>query len=509
MPGRPSNAREDSSQLRTELERLERENAELRARLAFDEQLESDAARGELIVSKLAAGVVLQRADGEILTCNPAAERILGLSFDQMTGRTSLDPRWRAIHEDGTPFPGEDHPAMVSLRTGRALDDVIMGVHKPDGSLTWISINSQPLFQAGQDQPHAVVASFVDITAHKQSEARARDSEEKLRFALRAARMGIWRWHVETGEVRWSDDVEAILGLERGAFARTYEAYLSLVHPEDRSAFEATIQRTLMSEEGSDDFIIEHRILRPDNTTCWVGNFGRVLRNEQGEPVGMAGTITDISARKSLEDQLMISQRMQTVGRLAGGVAHDFNNLLTAILGCAELAMSRTELEPEVREAIEMIHEASEKAAGLTTQLLSFARRQVFNLTVFDLRELVSDTERLLSRVIGEDIEIVTRLGESELPIRADRAQIEQILVNLAVNAREAMPEGGGCASSLAIGRFARRSPRRSPPAATRCSRSATAGRASPRPRSRTSSIPSSRPKRRGPGSVCPPATAS
>ena len=118
----------------------------------------------------------MQRANGEIMECNPAAERILGLTRGKMIGRTSMDPSWRAVREDGTPFPGEEHPAMVSLRTGEPLRDVIMGVSKPDGTLTWILINSEPLAQAGAIPPGAVVASFIDITERK----LARDKIQQL-----------------------------------------------------------------------------------------------------------------------------------------------------------------------------------------------------------------------------------------------------------------------------------------------------------------------------------------
>lgn len=435
---------EELDQLRQAVERLERDNARLRSRVLLDEQLGSDAARYEVIVANLAEGIVLQRADGQILACNAAAERILGLSVDQIAGRTSLDPRWRAIHEDGSAFPGDTHPAMVSLRTGEPLRDVVMGVHKPDGSLTWISISSQPLFGPDNDgDPHAVVASFVDITHYKRSEARARDSEETLRFALHAARMGTFEWDLTTNEIQRSENVEAILGLEPGSFPSTYQAYLPLVHPEDRSEFEAAITNALTRVGGNDDLLIEHRIVGPNGTTRWIGSSSQVIRNERGAPVKIAGTVTDISARKSLENQLMLSQRMETVGRLVGGVAHDFNNLLMAILGCAEFVGLRPNLAPEIYEAVETIREASEKAAGLTRQLLSFARKQVFDLEVVDLRDLVADNQRLLSRVLGETIEIATALSDVPVEIRADRGQIEQVLINLAINARDAMPAGG------------------------------------------------------------------
>ncbi len=442
---RQPNARESDvelAQARAEIDRLVRENAELRTRAILDEQLGSDAARYQAIFANLAEGIVLQAADGQTLTCNAAAERILGLSVEQMSGRSSLDPRWRAIHEDGSPFPSETHPAMVSLRTSLPMHAVTMGVHKPNGSLTWISINSQPLFGGDSDRPHAVVTSLVDITTRKQSEQRMHESEQKLRGALDAARMATWDWDIETGKVERSANVEAILGLEPGTLAPTYEGYLALVHPDDRSEFDAAVQRSLASEHG-DDFVFEHRIVHPDDSIRWVANSGRVTRNDRGEPISMAGTVADISPRKFLEDQLMLSQRMETVGRLAGGVAHDFNNLLMGILDCTEFASARPGLEPEVRGALDTIREASEKAAGLTRQLLSFARRQVFDLRVLDLSNLIAETGGLLSRIIGEDIEIHTKLGDEQIPIRADQAQIEQVIVNLAVNARDAMPKGG------------------------------------------------------------------
>ncbi len=140
-------------------------------------------------LAALSEGVVVQDKDGTITSCNPAAERILGLTAEQMQGRTSVDPRWRAVHEDGSPFPGEEHPALVTLRTRTPLEGVIMGVHKPDGSLSWISINSMP-FHAGSDDAgeDAVVTTFTDITARRAAEARLRESEERFQAAIGSMR---------------------------------------------------------------------------------------------------------------------------------------------------------------------------------------------------------------------------------------------------------------------------------------------------------------------------------
>ncbi len=139
--------------------------------------------RSRSILAAMGEGMVLQDASGKIVACNPAAERILGLSQDQMDGRTSTDPRWRTVHEDGTPFPGEDHPAMVTLRTGKSVSNVIMGIHKPDGTRPWISINAELLRHSATDPPYAVVTTFTDIT-------KPRALQAQLALASRLAAMG-------------------------------------------------------------------------------------------------------------------------------------------------------------------------------------------------------------------------------------------------------------------------------------------------------------------------------
>lgn len=158
---------------------------DITARIEGGMVLRESEERYRSMIAALAEGIVMQDRNGKIYTCNASAERILGLTVDQMTGRDSLDPRWRAIREDGSPFPGEAHPAMVTLRTGRAQYHVIMGVYKPDDSLTWISVNSQPLWREGEDLPYAVVASFSDITDLKRAEQQAIDlGIEKARSKL-------------------------------------------------------------------------------------------------------------------------------------------------------------------------------------------------------------------------------------------------------------------------------------------------------------------------------------
>jgi PAS domain S-box-containing protein len=145
-----------------------------------NDTLRQSEERYRSVVAAMQHGILLLDADGGIRECNAAAERILGLSAEQLTGRMPLDPRWRAVHADGSPFPGEEHPPMVTLRTGRPCAGVVLGVYKPDGTLTWVTVNAQPLFQADGRTPAGVVASFEDVTDRKRTEERLRQTAERL-----------------------------------------------------------------------------------------------------------------------------------------------------------------------------------------------------------------------------------------------------------------------------------------------------------------------------------------
>ncbi|WP_448269538.1 diguanylate cyclase domain-containing protein [Nostoc sp. DSM 114159] len=162
-------------------------HTDITERKRMEEALRESEQRYRSVITAMAEGIVLQQSDGRITTCNDSAERILGLTADQMMGRTSIALQWRAIHEDGTSFPGETHPAIVTLRTGKPQFNVIMGVHKPDGSLTWISINSQPLFESDESKPSAVVTSFTDITDRKQAQIALQQQTERERMVYAIA----------------------------------------------------------------------------------------------------------------------------------------------------------------------------------------------------------------------------------------------------------------------------------------------------------------------------------
>jgi PAS domain S-box-containing protein len=265
-----------------------------------------------------------------------------------------------------------------------------------------------------------------------------RESAEWLRRALSAARLGTWEWDVPSGRVIWSREALQIFGVS--AFGGTYESWVKLVHPADVEFAKASIERTL-SDHNASEFRIEHRAILPDAKVVWIEGRGQVQRDAAGKVLAIIGIVQDITSRKELEHQLAQSQRLETVGRLAGGVAHDFNNLLTAIIGAISLAKSQTS---EAAQAdLQTALDAAERATGLTQRLLVFSKQRASDVRLLELNEVAESSQKMLSRVLRDDIRLRVTLAPQRLAVRADLAQLEQVLVNLVINAAEAMPSGG------------------------------------------------------------------
>lgn len=272
------------------------------------------------------------------------------------------------------------------------------------------------------------------------------ESEEQYRFALEAATMSAWEWNIRSGEVRWSGVVDTMPGFGNGNFEGSYGAYLQLLHPDDPKEFEKTMADVLGG--GKDSYSIEHRVKGVDGSVRWLESKGRVLR-EAGTPVRLRGTVADITHRKQaeaererLESQLRQSQRMEAVGKLAGGVAHDFNNILTSIMGYCDLALRELAGHP-AGEQLKEVQRSAERAAKLTRQLLAFSRKQVLQPELLDLKDVVRGLESMLERLMGSQIKFCVKAGAGVFRVKADRGQMEQVLLNLVLNARDAMPKGG------------------------------------------------------------------
>jgi two-component system, cell cycle sensor histidine kinase and response regulator CckA len=286
-----------------------------------------------------------------------------------------------------------------------------------------------------------LVASFRDVSRAARAEAALAQHQAFLEKAQGIAHIGSWVAEIDgPSRIGWSTETHHIFGVPAGSFDGTIEGFLTFVHPDDRSAVQ---QRFDQAANGTSALDVEHRIVRADGTVRWVQERADIVRDSEGRGRRMIGTVQDITERRHLEEQLRQSQKLEAIGRLAGGVAHDLNNALTAIGGYAELAL--TEMSPEQPSwlDVEEIRRAAERAASVTRQLLAFSRKQLLEPRVFDVNDTIASLGRMLDRLLGDDIELRTETDAAVPPIVADPGQFSQAIVNLAVNARDAMPTGG------------------------------------------------------------------
>jgi two-component system cell cycle sensor histidine kinase/response regulator CckA len=284
------------------------------------------------------------------------------------------------------------------------------------------------------------ITSGTDITDRTQSLIDVRTAEERMRFALESADVGIWDHDYNTGVITWSATMERQYGLQAGGFDGTFPGFSAMIHPDDRDAVLASLATAM--QDGS-DFAVDHRIVRRDGSVRSVHGVGRIHADAQGHALRGVGISLDTTERVLMESRNRQAQKMDAVGQLASGVAHDFNNLLTVILGFAEFLTEDDNITDRNRRDVGEIIKAARRASGLTRQLLAFSRQQVLETVPVDVNRLITDMTGMLGRLIGEHIEIILDLGSRLPPALSDRGQLEQVLMNLLVNARDAMPGGG------------------------------------------------------------------
>ncbi len=322
-----------------------------------------------------------------------------------------------------------------------------------DGRLVTVESSANPI----TDERGEIIGFLAiqrDVTERKRADARLRESEERYRTLAEAA-------HDHIFIIGRDHRFEYVNQAAAGAFARAAEEIAGkriedLFPPAVADRLRPRVDEVL---DGSEPLYSEDPVVFPGREAL-LGTWLVPIKDAAGRVTSVLGVARDISERQRLERQLLQSQKMEAIGRLAGGIAHDFNNLLSVILGHGSLLLDRLDPASPLRKGAEEIRKAGERAAVLTRQLLAFSRRQILEPRIIDMNAMVAGTENMLRRLIGEDVELHMDLAPELGRVRADPGQIEQVIVNLAVNARDAMPEGGTIRMETADDTFPEAQPR-------------------------------------------------
>jgi len=396
--------------------------------------------RGEAIESSSQA-IALASVQGRVSYVNRAFLRLWGLESKAEAVGRATSSFWA--------FPERAQAAFHAALERGGGDGELVGVRR--NGERFPAEFSTSLVCDVTGRPVAAMVSFVDTTARLRTLEALRESEERLRQAVRVADIGVFDNDLRLGVLHWSARQREIFDIDRDERV-TMAKMLERVHPEDRAAVRETI---LASEApGSDGrYDVDCRVIRRDGAVRFVSVRARTFFEGEGEarhPVRRLGASRDVTEstlasteRERLRAQLEHAQRLESVGRLAGGVAHDFNNMLAVILGNAELIRSRPGIDPAVLTDLADIERSARQARDVTRQLLAFSRRQVVAPQALDLNEVLERSRRTLARLIGEDVEMAFDPAPGLWRVSLDPLQLDQILMNLAVNARDAMPGGG------------------------------------------------------------------
>ncbi len=392
----------------------------------------------EAIMDNLPIGLAVNRvADGKTIYMNAAFEEIYGWPKNILT---DVEEFFIRVYPDPDYRKKVKEKVLYDIASGDPLRMIWDNVRitTQTGATKFVTAINIPLID--QD---LMISTVLDITARKKAEEALIESEHRFKRLIETVTDYIYSVEVINGSVvrtQHGPGCVTVTGYTSEEYQADPELWSRMIFDGDRNM---VIEQARLIISGASMAPFEHRIIHKDGSLRWIKNTSVPHYDNEGRLVSYDGLISDITQLKTLETQLRQAQKMEAVGQLAGGVAHDFNNILTAIIGYAHLLLMKIPEQDPARAFVEPILVSAERAAHLTSSLLSFSRKQIIDLQPVDLNTIIRRVEHLLGRVIGEDVEFQTVLVAENLIVMADSVQIEQVLMNLATNARDAMPQGG------------------------------------------------------------------
>jgi two-component system cell cycle sensor histidine kinase/response regulator CckA len=373
--------------------------------------------------------IFVKDLQGRYLMINAAGARLLGRNVEEVIGKDDT--------ELFTPDTGREIIAgdRKVIESGKTQTYEEFGVS--DGmARTYLSTKGP--YRDTNDQIVGLLGICRDITDRKRAEEEFRQSQQKLRIHFEHTPLAVIEWDTQLRITEWSPSAERVFGYSRQEAVGRDGSFL--VSPALKEYVQEMGQEILKQKGGTRS---TNDNITKDGRTISCEWYNTPLIDNSGRVLGVASLVQDVTERVALEERLRQSQKMEAVGRLAGGVAHDFNNLLTVIMGYSQILTDGLPAPGRLTDATAQIRSAADRAAGITRQLLAFSRKQVLSPRVIDLNDIMLNLDTMLRRLIGEDIEVLTVPGRNLGSVKADPGQIEQVIMNLALNSRDAMPDGG------------------------------------------------------------------
>jgi PAS domain S-box-containing protein len=411
---------------------------DITAHKRIEQALRESESMFKAVFENAAVGITSASLNGRFTTANRALETMLGYDKSELR-RLS----WQDItHPDDLRNSIEASQAL--MRKGVPQVRFEKRFLRRDGGIVWADMALTALRDA-EGRPEAELCVVQDITEKKTAEDRLRAALDRFNLAAQATNDGLFDVDLVTSAIWYSKRSRELLGIPDDPDAQTFDTWIARVHPDDREQIECAHAELI---ERDVQYSVEYRFAVAPDQYRWFHSNGVVQRDHRGRALRMVGTNRDITERKESEERLRHAQKMETIGRLTGGVAHEFNNLLTAIGGFAHMIDAKADDPETSRSFAQEIIDASDQAASLTSQLLAFSRKQVLDPEIVSGREIVDRLQPLVRQTIGERIRLQVEHASGEPWVEVDRHQLAQALLNLAINARDAMPNGG----SLVIG---------------------------------------------------------